>query len=186
MLGPIIEGDLITLAPLEREHLPDACRWSRDPDGIRYLSLAHPLEAKEEEKWYEGVVAATNTVIWAILREGRHIGSTGLHEIDWRNRHAVSGIWIGDTTQHGKGFGREAMRLRTDYAFQELGLEKVVTIIQKDNTASRRAAESAGYRQCGLWKRHIFRQGRWHDVWLGEVLRDDWLAARRPSGPEGE
>ena len=109
-----------------------------------------------------------------------------INGIDWRNRRAVSGIWIGDTTQHGKGFGRETMRLRTAYAFQEFGLEKMMTNIMADTTPSRRAAESAGYRQCGLHRRHLFRQGRRHGEWLGEVLRDEWIAARDASQPEGE
>lgn len=186
MLGPIIEGALVTLAPLEREHLPNFCRWSRDPHGMRYLGITQPLSMTEEEKWYDRIVAAPSNVIWAILREGQHIGSTSLDDIDWRNRNAVSGTWIGDTAHHGRGFGRETMRLRTAYAFQELGLEKVMTIILADNTPSRRAAESAGYRQCGLRRRHVFRGGQWHDLWLGELLRDEWLAARELSEPEGE
>jgi RimJ/RimL family protein N-acetyltransferase len=50
-----------------------------------------------------------------------------------------------------------------------------------ENEASRRAAISAGYRECGRWRRHLYRDGRWHDMWLGEVLRDEWLASRHDS-----
>lgn len=182
MLGPTIEGSLITLAAIEREQLPLACRWSRDPAGMRYLGFTQPLTMADEERWYEQVSASQTDVVWAILREGQPIGSTGLHGIDWRNRRAVSGIWIGDTSQHGQGFGRETMQLRTAYAFEELNLEKVITTIVDENERSKRAAISAGYRQCGLHRRHFFREGRWLDEWLGEILRDDWLATHpRPT-----
>jgi RimJ/RimL family protein N-acetyltransferase len=178
MLGPVLEGTLITLAPVEPTHLPDFVRWSRDRLGMRYLALSHPLTVADEERWYERVTTAADLVVWSILREGRHIGSTGLEGIDWRNRHATSGIWIGDTSEHGKGYGKEAMRLRTAYAFNELGLEKVMTQVFADNIASIRALERAGYRQCGMRRRHVFRDGRWLDQWLGEVLREEWQASQ--------
>ena len=127
---------------------------------MRYLGIAQPLTMKDEERWYEHIVASRTEGVWAILREGQAIGTTGPHDIDWRNHRAVSGIWIGDTSQHGRGFGREAMRLRTAYAFEELNLEKVVTVILDENERSTRAAVSAGCRQCGLHRRHFFREGR--------------------------
>jgi RimJ/RimL family protein N-acetyltransferase len=167
---------LIALAPIEPEHLPNFVRWSRDPRGMRYLGMTRPLTMADEEQWYQRTNASETDVVWAILRDGQIIGNAGLHTIDWRNRNAVSGIWIGDTAQHGKGYGGETMRLRTAYAFRELGLEKVMTMIFSDNDSSRRAAERAGYRQCGLRRRHVYRDGRWLDQWLGEVLREEWLA----------
>jgi RimJ/RimL family protein N-acetyltransferase len=176
MWGPVIEGSLITLAPVEPEHLPDFVRWSRDPRGMRYLGMVRPLTMADEEQWYKRMTTSETDIVWAILRDGQMIGNTALHAIDWRNRNAISGIWIGEVAQHGKGYGGEAMRLRTAYAFNELGLEKVMTMIFAENEASRRAAERAGYRQCGLRLRHAFREGRWLDQWLGEVLREDWLA----------
>jgi RimJ/RimL family protein N-acetyltransferase len=178
MLGPVIEGTLITLAPIEREHLENYCRWSRDPRGVRYLPRQFPLTMDDEQRFYERVSTSREDVVWAILREGRHIGSTGLHGIDWQHRKATSGTWIGETAEHGKGFGREAMALRTAYAFNELGLNKVLTEIIELNEASRRAALRAGYRECGRFRRHLFREGTWWDVWLGEVLRDEWEAAQ--------
>jgi peptide/nickel transport system substrate-binding protein len=53
----------------------------------------------------------------------------------------------------------EAMQLRTRYAFEELGLEKLITNVDEDNPASRRALERVGYRTVGLHRRHRFRGG---------------------------
>jgi [ribosomal protein S5]-alanine N-acetyltransferase len=70
------------------------------------------------------------------------------------------------------------MRLRTDYAFLELGLRKVWTGVWLPNHGSRRALEKAGYRQCGLQRQHFFVDGQWLDVWLAEIHRDVWERAR--------
>lgn len=178
MLGPVLQGTLLVLSPIEPEHLQYFCRWSRDPAGIRYMEMQYPLTLADESQWYQRIATAPDGVFWAILLHGQLIGNIALANIDWVSRHASSGIWIGDTSQHGKGYGTEAMRLRTRYAFEELGLEKVMTSIMVGNEASRRATERVGYRHCGLRRRHIWRGGKWHDVWLGEILRDDWLAAQ--------
>jgi RimJ/RimL family protein N-acetyltransferase len=176
MLGPLIEGKLIVLSPPEREHLINYCRWSRDRRIIRYLNIQHPLTMEMEEQWFDRISNSPNDVVWEIHREERHIGSIGLHEIDWRQRRAMGGIWIGEIEEFGKGYGSEAMALRTRYAFLELGLHKVMTSSDIENEASRRAAMRAGYRECGRYRKHRYCDGTWHDVWLGEVLREDWEA----------
>jgi len=95
-----------------------------------------------------------------------------------RNRNAESGIVLGEKDIWGKGYATEAMRLRTRYAFRDLGLETVYTYVVLPNDASRRALERVGYRQCGVWRRHHFVDGHWHDAWLGEILRDEWEATQ--------
>jgi RimJ/RimL family protein N-acetyltransferase len=46
------------------------------------------------------------------------------------------------------------------------------------NQASRRALEKNGYRTIGTSRDHFFTRGAWHDIWLGEVLREDWERAQ--------
>ncbi|MBV9170506.1 MAG: GNAT family N-acetyltransferase [Chloroflexi bacterium] len=111
-----------------------------------------------------------------IFVEGQHVGGTGITQIDWRSRHAVTGTVIGDKTWWGHGIASEAMRLRTYYAFEQLGLEKVMTTVVEGNTASRRALEKVGYQTVGIYRHHEFRHNRWWDVWIGELLREDWFA----------
>lgn len=184
MFGPIIRGRQIYLAPPQPEHLDTYRRWFADRDVTHYLLLRHPPSSEQEAEWFDRMARSDEDVVWAILRaEGNVlIGSTALHRIDWRHRHAQSGIIIGEREHWGKGYASEAMRLRTAYAFQELGLEKVLTSVFAGNTGSRRALEKAGYRQCGLLRRHRFFDGRWHDEWMGEILRDEWEAAQAGEG----
>ena len=176
MLGPILRGTYISLVPHQPAYLDTYRRWFADTDVTHYLLLRHPPSPDQEKAWFEQISASPNEVGWAILiNESNHlIGSTGLRQIDWRNRHASSGIMIGEKEHWGKGYATEAMRLRTAYAFRELGLEKIVTSVIGPNLGSRRALEKAGYRQCGLLRRQRFFDGTWHDEWLGEILREEW------------
>ena len=180
MFGPVIEGERVRLEPPRSEHAATFQRWFADMEVTRYLLHRHPPTLRQEEDFLESAAEDRHRVLWVIvLRDGgKLIGATGLEKIDWRTRDAESGIMIGDRSEWRRGHASEAMRLRTEYAFQELGLRKVWTGVWLPNHGSRRALEKAGYRQCGLMRRHAFVDGRWLDVWLAEVHRDDWERAR--------
>jgi RimJ/RimL family protein N-acetyltransferase len=178
MFGPIIEGERIRLVPMTPEMLPNYIRWFSDPEVTRYLGNMFPPTIAQENEWYENVAKSERDLLWAIMVGDKHIGSTGLHAISWRNRRAITGNMIGDKSEWGKGYGSEAVRLRTRYAFHDLGLEKLETEAFLDNKASQRCLEKAGYRQYGVRRRHEFRDGRWQDMWVADILREEWLAAQ--------
>jgi [ribosomal protein S5]-alanine N-acetyltransferase len=121
-------------------------------------------------------------VFWVIALGERIIGTSGIHDISWRNRRAMTGSLIGEKDEWRKGYASEAHRLRTRYAFEELGLEKLQSSAVVENVGSIRALEKSGYRQYGIARRHEFRNGRWYDMWFGEVLRDEWREAQPASG----
>jgi RimJ/RimL family protein N-acetyltransferase len=176
MLGPTLVGSTVTLGQLRADDLQLYTSWFSDPAVTRYLTRDSPPSLKEEEEWFERVSRSEKEVVWGLYVEGQPIGSTGIHNIDWRSRRANTGTLIAERALWGKGIGGESMRLRSRYAFEELGLEKLVTQVFEGNTASRRALERAGYETVGIHRRHDFRHGQWWDVWIGELLRDRWLA----------
>ena len=140
MLGPVIEGERTRLEPPRPEFLPSYVRWFSDPEITRYLLYRYPLTDKGEAEWLERTATDEHKVLWSIVARtsGRLVGNTALDHIDWRNRHAMSGTVIGEKDEWGKGYATESMRLRTRYAFRELGLQKVITTVIGPNDASRR------------------------------------------------
>jgi RimJ/RimL family protein N-acetyltransferase len=177
MFGPVIRGSLITLRPPRIEEAEIMISWFGDPEITRFLALRFPPSLSGEREWLETMGKAADSVIWAIEREGRIVGNTGLHDIDWVNQRAVTGIVIGEKPAWNKGIGREVMTLRTRYAFTQLPLRKLNSNYFDGNTASWRAQEKAGYREVGRRREHEFRDGAWRDEVMTEILRSDWLAA---------
>lgn len=176
MYGPRLQGTSITLAPPQPEFVDDALRWLSDPQVTRYMGVRNPPSRQQELEFFERMATGDSDVFWSILLGERHIGSIGIHSIHWRNRTAETGIMIGERDCWEQGFATEAMRLRTAYAFDELGLETLTTQVYAPNEASRRALQRAGYRQVGWLRRHVYTEGDFRDVWLGEILRTEWRA----------
>jgi RimJ/RimL family protein N-acetyltransferase len=175
MLGPTLVGSRVTLGPIKAEHLENYCRWFDDPEVTRFLERDTPITMKEEESWFARIAESEHDVLWGLFVDGNHLGSTSIGQIDWRNRRGTTGIVIGDRSWWGRGVAGESHGLRTRYAFEELGLEKLVTHVIEGNTASRRALERIGYQTVGIYRHHKFHRGQWWDAWIGELLRDDWL-----------
>ncbi|HYH85117.1 MAG TPA: GNAT family protein [Pyrinomonadaceae bacterium] len=119
--------------------------------------------------------AHPSDIVFAVetLDGGRHIGIAGLHRIEYRHGVAVTGTIIGAAEFRGKGYGTDAARVRTRYAFEVLGLRMLTSEVFTDNAASLKMLESAGYREVGRIPRRFWKRGALRDVVL--------MVAERPS-----
>jgi ribosomal-protein-serine acetyltransferase len=76
--------------------------------------------------------------------EGRCIGGTGLHRIDWDVRRFEIGYWR-RTGSGGRGFVTEATLALAHLAFDRLGARRVEVRTDDQNVASWKVAERAGF-----------------------------------------
>jgi RimJ/RimL family protein N-acetyltransferase len=70
------------------------------------------------------------------------------------------------------------MQIRAEYAFRQLDLHKLNSGYVEGNAGSAEAQRRAGYREVGRLRDELYRDGRWYDHILTELLRDDWEAGR--------
>jgi len=187
MLGPVLDGANVRLEPLASEHLPLLARWYADPAVTRLIPFPFPMLYRDD--WLARIADSQTDIMWAMLgpARGPAIGLVSLYRVDWHHRHAWIGTVIGDAALWGKGYGTEAVRLGTRFAFLELGLEKVLCELSAEHVAARRVAEGLGYREAGVLRRHRYFAGGWHDEWIMEILREDLdrlagAPAGRPAG----
>ena len=183
MFGPVLRGSKCLLRPPRSEELTIYQRWFEDVDVLRFTPRFAPFSATQEEEWFKRVGDDPNGVQWVIEVDGRPVGMTGIHGIDWRHGNGETGIAIGDKSMWRKGIASEAMQLRTRYCFRELNLHKIRTRAFMENEASKRSLQKAGYRQSGIQREEMYREGRYHDIWCGEVLRQDWERAQADEPP---
>ena len=168
-----IEGELVALGPLRREHIPLYLRWVNDFGTTRTLGISpRPMTLEQETAWYEQAAVDDARIGFTIYERssGRPIGNCGLHEVDLANRRTVVGIMIGEPDARGRGYGTEAMRLLVDYAFTVLGLHSVMLTVFEYNGAGRRCYEKAGFRESGRR-----RESRWHNGRFWDEIQMDIL-----------
>lgn len=174
----MLEGELVKLVAVEREHLPTFKRFFNDYELVRLLAPygIWPLSAEDEQEWYERQRKDESSLSCAILTraEGRLIGSCGFTNLDRRNRAAEVGIAIGDPAYWGKGYGTEALRLLVGHGFAELNLHRIALRVYDFNVRAIRSYEKLGFQHEGRLRQALFREGRYHDVLVMGLLAEEW------------
>lgn len=174
----MLEGEKVRLRPIEREDLPRFVRWFADPEVRRHLLVYLPFSLTQEERWYEELqerLRRSESVVLALeTLDGLHIGNIGLHEIDWKNRHAELGIVIGEKAYWGQGYGTDAIRTLLRLAFEEMNLHRVYLVVDEDNLRAIRCYEKCGFREEGRLREAVFREGQYHDQLVMSVLQAEF------------
>jgi RimJ/RimL family protein N-acetyltransferase len=178
MYGPVLSGTKVSLRPPDDSDAARFVEWFADLEVTRYLLSRFAVGQLQEEGFLKAIGESKTDVFWMLEADGKAIGATGIHRIDRLHAHATTGIMIGDRSEWGKGRASEAMVIRTDYAFRQLNLHKLISGAFAENEPSRKALLKAGYREVGIEREHLFREGRWHDHWTCELLRSDWEKLR--------
>jgi RimJ/RimL family protein N-acetyltransferase len=177
MYGPVIEGKLVRLRPPKPDDAAVMITWFEDLEVTRFILLRFPPSLNAENEWLDRMAKSQDDIFWVIEHEGRPIGATAIHFIDWKNGSGKTGTTIGDKSLWGKGLGREVMQLRCRFAFTQLPLRKLKSAYFDGNQASAKAQAAAGYREVGRYKADQYIDGSWVDQIVTEVLREDWLKA---------
>jgi RimJ/RimL family protein N-acetyltransferase len=175
------KGERVRLVPPDRAlHLENALRWMNDPDVTRMIEFNLGISRKQEESFFDRIEAQNDQdFTWAILDEtDSHIGFIGLHGINWRHRTATGGLLIGERAAWGRGHATDAARVRTRFAFAQLGLHRING--HTFNPAMKRVYEKCGYRQEGTARRMFWSDGEWHDVVFFGILEEDWRTLASP------
>lgn len=88
------------------------------------------LTREQQEEWYRDVICdrRSSTRYWALWAQmglySMFVGYGGIENIEWENRRGEISLLIGPDYR-GMGYGREAVRLFLDRAFNYLNLETV-------------------------------------------------------------
>jgi ribosomal-protein-alanine N-acetyltransferase len=96
------------------------------------------------------------------------IGSI-LPQHDIYKKNGEIGYWIGEP-YWGKGYGRQAVRLLTTYAFDEMQLVRVFAGVFAKNKASMKVLEYAGYKLEAIMKSSIIKYGVITDEYIFSIL----------------
>lgn len=117
-----------------------------DVEAIRRACATADLEL-EQKTWVERAQRDDGIIYFAITVARRPVGQIMLHDIE--SHEAMVGYHIFSATDRGRGYGSDALSAVCGFAFEKLGLERLVVITTLENAASRRIAERCGFVEIG-------------------------------------
>lgn len=186
MTSPFLIGKKTVLRPLVMDDAPFLNKWVNDPENRRYMTTSIPISEITEKGWIEKQSAhsmSPASITFVIeTKKGKPIGTMGLNAISWVHRHATTGSMIGDKAYRGKGYAKDAKMVLLQYAFDTLGLHKIISHAFAVNLASTEYNKRCGYVQEAVLKDEFFREGRYHDVAVLACFRPTWAQAAKKLG----
>jgi RimJ/RimL family protein N-acetyltransferase len=174
----MIQGRITRLRSPEKEDIPHALKWFEDTD-YHYFLGGDPLVS--DRRMREVMLAQINrpslydSNIYLIIedRENRPIGLVLFHSISWKNRNAIMEIYL-EGGKRNRVYGIDACLTAVQYAFEELNLHKIAACIFAYNERMIKVVERAGAKREQIFRKHVFRRGNYHDVYVYGLLRAEW------------
>lgn len=167
----------VYLRPPEKSDLLFFRQALNNESIARFLQGHHMIMEMEEEDWFNSLPKKKdiNRVCSIVLKETHEvIGTIGLHQIDWIDRTALTGTFIGKEELLGKGLGTEAKMLWLKYAFLTLNLRQIYSGAHAFNGRSIKYSQKCGYKEIARFPNRTFRDGKYHDRVFLMVTREDW------------
>jgi len=177
--SPLLSGEKVLLDAVRRDDLPISAKWTGDLDITYHLWTAavKPITLEDEQEWFDNRDQYADTTYTFHIRtilDKQLIGQVGLSHYDARNRTAQLGIAIGIRDEQNKGYGTEAVRLIIDYGFREMNLNRIELAVSPFNPRAIHVYEKTGFTHEGVKRQALYRDGRYHDVIVMAMLRDEW------------
>jgi ribosomal-protein-alanine N-acetyltransferase len=145
----ILKTERLVMRHFEPGDLEALAALYRDPELRQYFpegTLTHE-ESWEELEWHRhGHPQHPDLGLWATLEKesGQFIGRCGLLPWIIDGQDEVEIAYLIAKPFWGQGLGTEAARGIRDYAFEHLGLTRLICLIDERNRASIRVAEKIG------------------------------------------
>jgi RimJ/RimL family protein N-acetyltransferase len=137
----------LAIRPAEAADARLLFEWVNDPVTRAQSFSSGWIDWTTHSAWVSRVLADPARLLFIILAPGDEPVGQARFE-PGRGGETVISISLAPAWR-GRGLGALAIRLATDRARRELGLERVHAYIRTGNIASRRAFASAGYKEEG-------------------------------------
>lgn len=173
-------GDRIYLAPkgTTEEEIEKFTEWLNDFEVTDYIGRTNQIMTYDTEREYLEK-AAKNTgdkrSFNIIEKEtDKLIGTIGLENVNWIERNAVLGIFIGDNDFRNKNYGAEAIKLLLEYGFKYLNLHSIRLDLLSINERAHKCYLKCGFKDTGASREQIFLNGKYYDKLHMDILENEF------------
>ncbi|WP_195262580.1 GNAT family protein [Clostridium sp. 1001275B_160808_H3] len=174
-------GKLVRLRAYKEEDIERAVEFINDEEVKKFLdsNIPFPMTKWQEEEWVRSRKANSNfTYDFAIedLETGKYIGGCSINECDVKNRTCVIGIMIGDKEYWSKGYGSDSLKVLTKFIFEEVNMNKIKLKVFSFNTRAIACYKKVGFKEEGILKKEVYRNGKYHDEILMAIFKDEFAS----------
>ncbi len=147
IMNKVLQTERMVLRRMEMADVDDLMGIFSDPMAMRYYPGTKSRQ--EAEEWVRRILGSYRDYgfgLWVAVLEnsGEFAGQCGLtvQEVEGKDEVEIGYLFL--RKFWGRGLATEAARAARDHGFHTLGYERLVSLIDPGNLASRRVAERVG------------------------------------------
>ncbi len=170
----ILSDGQLVLRPFRAEDEPDLARLANNKkvaDNLRN-AFPYPYSEADARAFLSMVKSQDPQITFAIVYSGALAGTIGLVPgSDIYSQSAELGYWLGEPCWN-KGIMTQAIPLIVHHAFTALNLIRLHAGVFEYNTASRRVLEKCGFVLEGIFRKAIFKNGKFYNEYRYALLKE--------------
>ncbi len=128
----------------------------------------------EVQTWYRDYFSAETNRLFLISYNEKAIGYFTIEGIDHINRKCEFGIVIGELDFHNKSIGTSVINLMLEKAFNDMGMHRILAVVNEDNVSSIKCFTKAGFIVEGKHREARVINDKYKDVLLFSILEHEW------------
>lgn len=164
----------IRLRKFEERDIVRKIAWVHDPRINRFLHHELPLTENKIRKWLRNMEKENRHDLVIETLEGKAIGTIGLENLNEQHRMGEYYICIGNPEYFGTSVSSNAVRLLMDYAFLQLGLNKVYGVTETGNVKSMALMANFGFKYEGVLRQNYMTVAGPRDGMCLSFLANDY------------
>lgn len=168
--------DLRPLAKLTADEQLELLAIRNHPDLRGFMMTAHEIGSDEHLAWIERMRGDDRAQFFAAFVGPEMVGAVGMSGLSDVDRRADWGFYLHPDCQ-GRGLGVALGYKFLDHAFQHV--EKLNAEVIAFNAASLAMHRKLGFKDEGIRRRHVRRDGDYHDAILLGITAAEWQDRRR-------
>jgi ribosomal-protein-serine acetyltransferase len=110
---------------------------------------------------------------YGIFYNDKLIGSIGFNKFDWDAKVTEIGYWLAKDFE-GQGIITKSCKVLINYAFDELGMNRIEIRCADKNVRSRAIPERLGFKLEGVLRQSLCRHSQIYDDTIYGLLKEDW------------
>lgn len=180
---PVLETPRLILRRLEMRDAPDIYEYGRDPQVAQHVlwdAYTSVSEARGYVRFMLRKYRAGEPSSWGIEEKatGRVVGTIGYMWYQRENNACEIGYSLARRLWN-KGLMTEALSAVIQYSFEVLRLHRLEAQHETDNGASGAVMRKCGMLKEGTLRGRLYNKGKYVDVDLYGMLREDYAARTR-------
>lgn len=163
---------MITFRKMTLDDQQMVMQWRTMPEVSQYMVTDVAPELDKQIVWFNKVSSDPSCLYLIIKYNDVPIGVINLACIDEINRRCTAGYYIGELTYRSVGAIIPAYIY--NYVFCSLKLNKIYGEVLEENAGVMRLHTMYGYETVGVLRQHVFKNNKFHNVVMMELLSDVW------------